>query len=309
MCDIVKTNENSVIIAHPALGELLISKDRITKIDIDLLIVENQNKKTTNQRLDDKNITKAPAAEVIEAIEVESEVEKEKKEEATFWSFAWLEKWTKSISVGFSGTDGNSEISNLNAGIKANREDKKGRLDFSCGLFYANNSGKESKNQFFAQLHNDWKIADKRWFLFGQTRYDYDRFQAFKHRVAPAGGLGYQIFDIANLKLRGQSGYGFSYSFGEVEDKFIPELNLGLNGTWEIGKSQTVNLNAQAFPNVSDKKDQFRSITNLDWSIKMDQIKGLSLKLGMTHEYNSETSSSKPDNNDMKYYGSMVFDF
>jgi len=53
---------------------------------------------------------------------------------------------------------------------------------------------------------------------------------------------------------------------------------------------------------------QFRWVSSVDWSIDFDQLDGISLKIGLAHEYQSKTSSGVP-NNDISTFATLVIKF
>ena len=51
---------------------------------------------------------------------------------------------------------------------------------------------------------------------------------------------------------------------------------------------------------------EFRNLSRLEWKIATGIVEGLGIKLGGSYEYNS---SNTGDNNDRKYYGTLIYDF
>ncbi|QDU32402.1 hypothetical protein KS4_04340 [Poriferisphaera corsica] len=310
---IKEVTPQGVIVQHPLLGQLIIPTENIEspKLSTGSITATALTKQLTKpqptpeQKAEQKKQTLAR-----EAAKADTEaLLKETEEQFKPFRFTFLEDWEKSIQLGFNGNEGNSQTSNLNGGFKAKFENDDRRWDFDSAFFYGKADGKENKNQAFAQLTRDWKFTNSKLFIFAQTRYDYDTFQAFRHRIAPNTGLGYQIYDTDKFKLKTQIGSGFAYNFGDVDEKFVPEVTLGLNGSWNMNDNNTITGSTQFIPDVSDTLKDYRAISSLDWKIKMDTLTGLSLKFGLLHEYNTLTTDSNPKRSDLKYYGSLVYDF
>ncbi|QQE10406.1 DUF481 domain-containing protein [Planctomycetota bacterium] len=304
-----------VVAEHALLGELVIPLENIEspKFTSGSIIAQEMSKKLTETKEKDS------AEEVAKKKKLAEEAAKADKdalldelgvgevEEKQWYEYLLLPGWKKSVQLGFSGSEGNSETTNINGGFKAKIDTDTYMWDFDSAFFYGKTDGEETKNQAYAQLKRDFKLVDSKWFLFTQARYDYDTFQDWRHRIAPNAGIGYQIFDEETFKLKAQAGPGFAYNFGDVEDKFVPELSFGWQGSWNVNESNTITGSTQVFPNL-DEYEEYRATSSLDWKITMDQLTGLSLKFGLLHEYNSmaEGDTSKSD---VKYYGSLVYDF
>ena len=50
------------------------------------------------------------------------------------------------------------------------------------------------------------------------------------------------------------------------------------------------------------------SVNGADWKIRLDDAEGLSFKLGLEHEYETDVEDGD-ERNDLYYYGAVVLDF
>ena len=291
--DIIETADAYVIVNHPVVGQIRILKSQITNIN-DILNPTKEKATPKEQPKQDP----APPAEP----ELDDTI-------PGLFGTSLLRGWEKSFSLGLSGSTGNSETLNFNGGLTANFEDDAKSWDFTSAVFYSEADSKETKDQAYLQLIRDWKSQNTPWFVFAQGRYDYDSFQAYEHRISPSGGFGYQISDTKEFKLRATGGAGITYNFGDVDKRIVPEGNLGLSSTWIINTNNTITGNTQYFPGVEDPVELYRIVNNIEWKIKMDSARGLSLKLGILHEYNSQTDNADQSNNDLQYYSALVLEF
>ena len=87
----------------------------------------------------------------------------------------------------------------------------------------------------------------------------------------------------------------------------MPELILGLNSFLQLSPRQTIAAASTWFPSL-DGSDEFRVVSALDWIWTVDQLDGISLKIGVNHEYQSEVDMTNR-NNDLALYGALVIDF
>ena len=104
----------------------------------------------------------------------------------------------------------------------------------------------------------------------------------------------------------GRAGLGGSYEFGSVNE-LVPEALLGLEWVYTINERQTLSSYVTVYPSLDDFGES-RTVAGAAWTIAIDEADGISLKLGIDNEYESRTEGSSK-NNDVKYYGALVFDF
>jgi len=212
--------------------------------------------------------------------------------------------WNRNIGAGISGSDGNSTDMSLNASVNLAREAKTFRGTFASAFFFATNEKETITNEFFANYQHDFLLGESDYFIFIQGRYQYDEFQAWKNRISSSGGLGYQILKREKLSLEAELGFGFSRSWGE-ENQWRPEGVLGVVFVWKPLEGHEFTADATYYPNFSDLPE-FRLLANAAYIVGVTQIEGLSLKFGLKNEYDSD----QPDmNNNLKYYGNLVYDF
>lgn len=216
----------------------------------------------------------------------------------------FLRGWKRNLGAGFSGASGNSQDASFNAGLNLNRSAETFRGAFDTSYFYSTKEGDASTNEYFANYKHDFLFKDSRFFLFGTGRYDYDQFQSWENRIAASAGAGYDFYKTETFDLRGTLGPGFSRTWG-TENEWKPEAVLGLALAWRISESQSFEADSTYYPNLEDLPE-FRLLSNAAYKIGLGEIAGLSLKLGVKDEYNSETAG---DNNNLKYYGNIVYEF
>ena len=85
------------------------------------------------------------------------------------------------------------------------------------------------------------------------------------------------------------------------------ELLLGLEAVWRISDAQTLNLTNSVFPALSDP-GEFRNVTNANWTIHLSERYPLAFKLGIENDYESDVDPDTEEN-DLKYYGSLLVSF
>jgi putative salt-induced outer membrane protein YdiY len=219
-----------------------------------------------------------------------------------------LAGWNKQVQLGLTGSSGNSDNMDVLAGVRGNYADETQRWQFDSGYFRASTDGAETKNQAFAMLLRDFLFTGKRYFAFASTRYDYDQFQEWDHRLSLAAGMGYAFIDREKFDLRGRAGIGGTKTFGSPgDDEWVPEAVLRLETEWLPAERQKVTAYTTFHPSLSDG-GEFRNLTGVDWSLLISDGLGLSLNLGVQNEYESDVAPGI-EKNDLLYRAALLYDF
>jgi putative salt-induced outer membrane protein YdiY len=219
-----------------------------------------------------------------------------------------LRGWNKQVQLGFTGSSGNSDTQDVLAGVRGSYADETKRWQFDSGYFRASTDGSRTKNQAFAMLLRDFLFPGRRIFAFATSRYDWDQFQEWDHRLNLAGGLGYAFVDREKFDLRGRAGVGVTKTFGSPgDDEWVPEAVLGLETEWLPAERQKITAYTTFYPSLSDL-GEFRNLTGLDWSLLIVDGLGLSLNLGVQNEYESDVGPGI-EKNDLLYRAALLYDF
>jgi putative salt-induced outer membrane protein YdiY len=214
----------------------------------------------------------------------------------------FLEGWDKNLSVGFSGSEGDTDEADVLAGITLAYTDERRHweLDGRYELSYADNDIDDHNAK--ATVLRDQLFPESRWFFFNYLGYDYDDYEAWEHRVSTGMGPGYRIIPAGAFQLTARSGPFLTYEFGDEHDA-RPEGAFGLFALWTIREGNTVRL-SDIFMQTLDHWE-YRNISRLEWKIRVTATRGLSLKFGVDNEYDSASEDSK---NNLKYYTALNFD-
>jgi len=214
--------------------------------------------------------------------------------------------WDGQFELGFSATQGNSETTHMLMRLKAKKQSERHRWIADSAYYLSRDQDKTTKNEFAAGLLKDWLIPDSPWFYYAQARYEYDEFEAWEQRIRGAAGVGYQLFKSDKLDVLLRAGAGGNHEFGEV-DEFTPEAQLGGELAWKLTDSQSIEASTYYYPNLGDWPES-RIESTLGWRVKIDQLDGVSLKVGLENEYESRTEDDSK-HNDVKVFSSVVFEF
>ena len=223
-------------------------------------------------------------------------------EDAGAFGLGFLRGWTRRISLGASGAEGNTVQAALNAGIHLSQEDDAGRWKFEAEYFWGSSDRTEDTNKAFVDLERDWKFPDSRLYLFTRAGYDYDRFRSFNQRIDGNLGLGYWWIEWPHWRFGTRLGAGVSYQF-DGDSAVRPELVGGIDSIWPIAEGHTFEIHADIFPDLADT-GEFRTHSTADWNVSLTDVLGLSI--GIVHDYVSDTTLK---NSDLTYRGALTYDF
>jgi putative salt-induced outer membrane protein YdiY len=272
--EIVETSDAGVVLVHPVLGRLTIAADQIDA-----------------QVVGDGALPAPPVPP-----------------RPGLFGTGVLAGWKKQIQFGFSGASGNTEEGNLVAGVRGDYADEEKRWKFDSGYYRSSENGDDTKNQAFALLLRDFLFADKDYFLFASTRYDFDRFEDWDHRLNLASGIGYSFIDREKFDLRSRWGIAATKTFGSPgDDEWEPEALIGLETEWLPADRQKLSAYTTFYPSLTNG-GEWRNLSGVDWSLLISDGLGLSLNLGVKNEYESDVAPGI-DKNDLVYQASLLYDF
>ena len=219
-----------------------------------------------------------------------------------------LQGWRRSAQLGVNGAEGNSQNVSGLVGFDLRRDDEVRRWSIDGRYTYASDGGSKSTNEGFLQTTHDWKLEDRPWFPFVDGRYDFDEFQDWDHRLSAHTGLGRTLLDGEGpLEILGRIGPGVSRTFGSEDDRTVPELLAGLQGTWTISERQRLTFYTKFFADL-DEVGEYRNLSGAAWVVDVDPRRGISLKLGLDNRYESRVTDDA-DRDDLTYYGSLLLGF
>ena len=219
----------------------------------------------------------------------------------------WLEEWDSHFELGLSGTDGNSETSNLRQGFSARHETDKAKWLLDSVYYYGTSQGETTRHEFKADVIREWLIPNSAWFTFFQGTYEFHEFRAWERRLSGFGGVGYEFLKTDRLELIGRLGSGVVKEFSGAEELRPEGLISAAVAKWKPTDDQTVTASVTFYPDLGDF-GEFRVTSKLDWAVKLNKADTLSLKIGLDNEYESQTDGDTK-HNDVKYYGALVIDF
>jgi putative salt-induced outer membrane protein YdiY len=225
-------------------------------------------------------------------------------EEVEGWFFPG---WEKTLEAGFTGKDGNTESLNFYGLFNTDYEDETDRWDIRARYFLEYDDGDQNRNEGDVGVTRDWLLPERPYFTFAKLKYEHDRFTGWQHRYSGFYGFGYPFVDNGTTSLIGRLGAGGNYEAGDVNE-FTPEALVGLELNHKITDNQKLTVYNTLYPALDPFLSEFRNVSGATYAIKLNSARGLSFKIGIENEYNSEVEPGT-EKNDLKYFGALVYNF
>ena len=311
---VVQSDDRGVVLKHPVLGTIALQADRIEKVTLDSDAVtppeDSQRPTDVGQENSDPSDTpgvrRTPAVSEEQAKATEDAAVQAANEERTAWQ-RFREDWKSRLTLGLNGSQGPTQRQDYRIKFKTAFEDGADRVTFDTSWYYGEADNRQTQNQFQANLTKDWLQKDKPWFFFIKGQYKFDDNRSWENRTSAFGGGGYTLAKTDDVEVNTRLGFGGTYEYGAVND-FTPEALFGGSVIkWHLTERAAISGETLYYPSLEDTAN-FRVESSLEWTYKLDMADGLSLKLGLENEYDSQTPNEN-ENNDLNYYGAIVLSF
>ncbi len=217
----------------------------------------------------------------------------------------FLEGWDRRFTLGIDGQEGNTTELNFFAQLELNYADETDRWDIDFKYDYGTEDSENVDNEFTARVLKDWLIPDQKYFYWASAEYEYDQFESYEQRISGYGGAGYEIFKDEKHEVNGRAGAGLIQEISP--DDLRPEGVIGVEWKWDINENQDLVASNYILPSLEDL-GEFRNLTAVDWVIAMDAAEGLSLRIGVENEYDTNVEAGSK-RNDFEYRIALVLDF
>ncbi|MDY7109760.1 MAG: DUF481 domain-containing protein [Planctomycetota bacterium] len=225
--------------------------------------------------------------------------------------------WDAKLELGLSAREGTTDEASIRGGLRIARTTNGHEFRYDATYRLATARGDRTENRFSTGFFSEWERKQSGWTAFVQGRFDAAEFQAWDQRLTAAGGLGYRLLDLEGVDeegdpldvftLTGRLGGGLRQEFGSLDEELAPEGLLGAEFAWRMSRDQAITGDTTCYPDLNDTRE-FRLVSNLDWTVNINQMDGISLKLGLTHEYESRTRPGVA-HSDLSAYAALVIDF
>jgi hypothetical protein len=286
--EVLTRSEAGVSLKHPILGKIWLSAESVKSIDGGA-VVATPEQPPMEVPGEETEAAAATAPEVPDA-----------------------ERWKMKVELGANGKKGNGDSNDLRAAIEAKQEDDKGRWLFRSTWIYSeadDSDGDSQKTKDSVDLlgARDWKIKDSKWFYYGAVRHEWDEFQDWSRRLTASVGVGRELVQKENYRLRARAGYSTVNESGSDAESWRPEGLIGFDGEWDITENQSLEFNSYYFPDFDDS-DKYRLTSRAQYKIKLTDFDNIAIAAGLDNEYDNHRTGEF-DRNELNYYIALLYEF
>ncbi len=219
------------------------------------------------------------------------------------------EQWKHRVFLGFGGEEGNDVGFHVKTGFSSSYEDDFDRWNITARYHFETEDNEKDDSKGHFHITKDWLNPETPWLYFLQWRYHYDSFKYWKHRVTFFVGLGYDFVKLDNFDFIGRAGIGGSRTRG-VDDRLYPEGLLGIEMAWRPNEINELLTEVTVYPDLGDLAE-FRTYSKLEWRVKLDAARGVSIRSSIEHEYESEINENEDDERhfDLTYFWGVELEF
>jgi putative salt-induced outer membrane protein YdiY len=212
----------------------------------------------------------------------------------------FLRGWSRHVDLGINGEQSNSSSLAITLGSRFAYDDPWTRWRAN-GRYFLNvtDDGDDNDNNATFDVKRDWLFPESRWFGFAGSRYQFDQFKTWKHRITLAAGPGVHLVDTEQHSFDLTVGPAFTREFG-TSNASKGEALLGLTYDWKISERQSFDLDNQFFVEYRPNAGSWRNFTRLNWTLQITEHPALSVKAGIQNEYESNPEPGDK-HNDLKY--------
>ncbi len=185
-----------------------------------------------------------------------------------------IDDWTGAVNIGFALARGNSDTTNLNTAVAADRKTLSDEVTLSGSSIYSTSGGSTTgvpggvtANEILGAAAYDRNFG-KRTFVFVSGDFTHDALQDLDLRAIYSGGLGWHAINTPKTTLNALLGINYtreSYSSGASTanptgisvDRNLPGITAGENFMHKFGANTVFTETFDFYPDLSDI-DQYR---------------------------------------------------
>ncbi len=210
--------------------------------------------------------------------------------------------WKGEVEFGLVATRGNSDTESFNLRFLAVYDRPRWRQTLRLDAVRASKEDDTTAERYVFEADTNYKLTEVA-YLFGNLRYDKDRFSGFDFQRSTTGGYGRRWRPTDQLLLELQGGAGVRQSRiegGKRENEDIVRGAFLLN--WSLSE------NAEFQQRLTVEGGEDNTLTESVTSLKTKIVRRLAMKLNLTVKRNSEVPANRK-NTDTFTSVNLVYDF
>lgn len=251
---IIKMENNRLVIKTPYAGNITVDWSEVINLNIDSEVYI---------LLEDGKSVKADTLKVERGI---LESNRENHEKASPFQLGDIKEIDRKpgikinfrLNAGLTSTDGNTEKNTKHFDGEFTARTSKNRYTAGADINTTEDSGKKTENNSLAYLKFDHFITDK-WFAYGNSLFEKDKFKDLKLRSVLGFGSGYQFLETALMNLSLEAGINY------VNEDYISAHDESFSsGRWSLNVDRNFYDSAfqlfhfhEGFISIEDTDDLF----------------------------------------------------
>jgi putative salt-induced outer membrane protein len=137
--------------------------------------------------------------------------------------------WSGKGTLGYTSTSGNTDSENLNASLQIGYQIARWKHSLLLEIIRAENDNDKSADSKSILERSEYSLGEKS-YVFGQARYEDDKFSGYDYQASIVAGLGTRVIDDETQLLDLSAGAGYRQSkeseSGDTEDGPIASSDL-----------------------------------------------------------------------------------
>ena len=179
-----------------------------------------------------------------------------------------IPKWTGQISAGYTNTSGNTHVENRSLSINATRRSDNDRI--TLNMDYAQGRQENPATGIKTTTEDWWRsrakydyFVSKKWYAYGDGRYEKDAIAKLDRRILVGGGAGYQVIETDRTKLAAEVGLASRYEkFRDVmEGSSSTAVQLGYNFDRKLTSTLEFLNDSTYYPSINELSDYYLTST------------------------------------------------
>lgn len=213
-------------------------------------------------------------------------------------------KWHGAVSGGFSSTHGNTKADRRNVSVDVSRRSENDRItvkaDYARGEQEDPDTGEDETTEDWwrTKLKYDYFLS-KKWFVYGDSRYEKDSVADLDRRVVVGGGGGYQWIESEDMNFSTEAGLASLYEKFENETDSNTELSLQLGYHFDkkLYKALTFINDLTYYPSIEQFSDYYLTSTA---ELRASVLKNMFTNFKVIFDYDA-TPAQGAHKTDVKY--------
>ncbi len=214
-------------------------------------------------------------------------------------------KWTGSVNVGASYSDGNTDSRTINAAVDAMRRSEDDRWTVKGYWNYGESRDSTghlgiTDRRAGASLKYDYFLS-KKLYVFGVAAIETDLLADIGKRYYVGPGVGYQWQESEKFKWGSEAGVTyFNTDYTHSEDKEYIAARIANNITWVINENTTFENAAEIQPSLEDSNDFYGKS---DTKLKVSLSKAMFAQLQWVYQFTNSPADGKERNDNLVVLG------